>query len=164
MALNAAPSSISGRQALLTLSPRRRRVFERTTARHIRCRTKPTISLYRRSIFLQRSPAMRFSKARASLQAIPSTEYTNGQKVRRRAKQASLYFFFFSFAAFSSTFSDDYPKCALASVSVIRTSRMHVLPLSHSPWMATSPRASSPSESASSLTSSALSVADTSLP
>ena len=108
-------------------------MFERTTAKHIRCRTKPTISLYRRSIFLLRSPATRFSKARASLHAIPSTEYTNGQKVRQRAKHASLYFFFFSFAAFSNTFSDDWPKCALASVSVIQTSKMHVFPLSQSP-------------------------------
>ena len=42
---NLAPSSISGLLAKGTLEPRSRRVFERTIAKDIRERTKPTISL-----------------------------------------------------------------------------------------------------------------------
>ena len=47
-------------------------------------RTYPTSSLYVRLHLSERRLAMHFSNARASLHAIPSTEYTSGVKLRRR--------------------------------------------------------------------------------
>ena len=70
----------------------------------IRPRTYPTSSLYERSHLSARRLAIRFSNERASLHAIPSTEYTSGVKDRRRSRHTWRYLFFFCLTCASSTF------------------------------------------------------------
>ena len=68
-----AASSTAGMKRLLERAPRITIMFAQTTARDIRPQTYPTILLYGRSHFIASKDAMRFSKARASVPAIPST-------------------------------------------------------------------------------------------
>jgi len=125
-------------------------VFEQTTAKDILARTKPTISLYCRPNFVASSDATRFSKAFASLHAIPSTEYAKGEKVRLLSRQASKYLSFFFLAALSSTFFEEELAYDFASVSVTQISNMQVSPFFQRPCTATSPHDSSPKPAGSS--------------
>jgi hypothetical protein len=61
-------------------------------------RTKPQILEYQRFHLAARLVARRFDAAVASLPRSPSTEKTNGVKVRRLAMQSSQYLVFFSFS------------------------------------------------------------------
>ena len=108
IASNAAPSSTRGiALAPPVLDPLSIIVFARTTAMLILPFTYLTILLYGRSCLDARRDATRFSKAFASLHAIPSMEYTRGVNERRHSMHASRYLFFFAFAARSSTCSEE---------------------------------------------------------
>jgi hypothetical protein len=70
----------------------------RTSVIERRERTKPHTLLYVRFHFSERREASFFVAALAAVPLNPSTENTRGEKVRRRARQASTYLFFFSFS------------------------------------------------------------------
>ena len=65
---------MSGLHALPARAPRSSIVLERIMASDMRPLTKPTILMYRQSHLAASKEATRFSKARVSLHAIPSTE------------------------------------------------------------------------------------------
>ena len=104
--LYAALSSTHGTVRFFTRAPLRQTVLERRIIMAIRPRTYPTSLLYVRFHLSERRLVMRFSNARASLHAIPSTEYTSGVLLRRRSRQAWRYLSFFRFTCPSSTFFD----------------------------------------------------------
>ena len=78
-------------------------MFDLTITMLIRVRTKPTISLYRRSHFDANSDATLRSNARASSHAISSTKYTSGVNVCLRLMHTIPCLSLFYFAALSST-------------------------------------------------------------
>ena len=71
---------------------------------------------------------------------------TNGLKWRRWSRQAARYFRFFSRSCCSRTFFGSLDAYDLASVSVIRTSRIGSVPRSQRDRISTSPRLSSCAE------------------
>ena len=123
-------------------SARRHRLAARTNAIEMRDRTNPTTSEYDRPHFLLSLEARHLLAAVASGPCKPSTEKTRGVKWRRRSRQGARYFVFFSFSCLRRTLIGSWLRYVGASVSVIRTSKIAVVPRRQNPWTATSPRVS----------------------
>jgi hypothetical protein len=123
-------------------SARRHLLEERSSAIEIRERIKPQISEYDRFHLVASEVARRLDAALASLPRRPSTEKTNGVKVRRRSMQSAPYLSFFSFSWRKRTLEGAVLRLEGWSVSVMRTSKIAVLPRVQKPWTARSPRSS----------------------
>ena len=111
--------------------PRRQRCVARTAAMLKRVLRQPHTWEYGRLHFSDKREARRRMTAFASLPKRPSTETTKGVKSRRCSRQSSRYFFFFSRSCDSMTLWGFHPRWDLASVSVMRTSRMQEAPFRH---------------------------------